>query len=184
MKVKSGNYSHGWFVLFLSLVCFSTTFTPVAEANQPPSCLMYAYTEDAQHFFLIQDDSNLYGNNVIVKHNCQNVRVFVDGEFLRSSSENFSFELTTGKHDLIFETDNYTLNYSNVNFMPSSFNWLEQYQIIQEELDKNEYTKDEVKTLSNWVSFGSGIIIFMLSVGIYWRLINHYVDRNHIEEVL
>lgn len=155
---------------------------PTVSAN-PPECLAYAYTSDQNHQFLLASNSNVYNNQLYIIHNCERVSISVDGEFIQSSDSNFSIQLELGYHNITLNLGNYTENYNDVHVIASTFNWYNDYEMYLESIDNNEYTNEEVQIMTNWVSIGTGLIIFALSVGIYWRLINHYVDRNYVEEI-
>ena len=103
--------------------------------------------------------------------------------FIQSSDSNFSIALELGYHNITLDLGDYQYNYTQVNVIASTFNWYNQYEDYLLTLENKEYTNEEVQILTNWVSIGTGLMIFALSVGVYWRLINHYVDRNHVEEI-
>ena len=168
-------------MLFLTVVF--ATMIPTASAN-PPDCLAYAYTSDQNHKFLLSSNSNLYNEQLYIIHNCDRVSIYVDDMFIQSSDSNFSIPLELGSHNITIDFGAYQENYSNVNVIGSSFTWFNDYQNYLLTIENNEYTNEEVQILTNWVSIGTGLIIFALSVGVYWRLINHYVDRNHVEEII
>jgi hypothetical protein len=170
-------------VLFIFLTVLFATMMPSVSAN-PPECLGYGYTSDQNHKFLLDDESNLYNNQLYIIHNCDRVSIYVDEMFIQSSDSNFSIPLELGSHNITIDFGSYQENYTNVNVIGSSFTWFNDYQDYLLTIENNEYTNQEVQVLTNWVSIGTGLIIFALSVGVYWRLINHYVDRNHVEEII
>jgi hypothetical protein len=168
-------------MLFLTVV--AATMIPTASAN-PPDCLSYAYTSDQNHKFLLYSNSNLYNQQLYIIHNCDRVSIYVDDMFIQSSDSNFSIPLELGYHNITLDVGNYEYNYTQVNVIASTFNWYNQYEDYLLTLENKEYTNQEVQILTNWVSIGTGLMIFALSIGVYWRLINHYVDRNHVEEII
>lgn len=166
----------------LLLICGFLSTLPATSAN-PPDCLSYAYTSDDNHKFLLESNSNLYNERLYIVHNCDQVSIYVDDMFIQSSTNNFSISIQPGIHNITIDHGNYSIDFDEVNFLESRFNWFDDYTFLIENIEGKEFTNQEVKRLSNWVAFGTGILIFCLSVGVYWRLINSYVDRNYIEEI-
>jgi len=186
MGRRTNKIKHVWVVGIYSLLVLLSTLPLVMSAHaQTPDddCLHYAYTFDSNHYFLLQDNSVLFGENLILKHNCEYLRIYVDGEFTQESSNNFSIELTQGYHNITIETPDHNYDYNSIRFIPSTSNWLIDFEQYQYEIGQKEFTQGELSQRMNWVALGSGLLVFLLSVGFYWKIINHYVDRNHIEEV-
>lgn len=167
-----------WVLLFALLV---STISNSASANPPENCLFYAYTQDSNHNFLLDDNSTLYGSDLRIIHNCENLDVYVDGFFKIGSGQNMTLDISQGYHNFTFEFDNMTVEHNDVLFIPSSLSWYEEYTIFQE--NQRGIPLDEVKTQLNYTALITGVLVWALSVGVYWRLINNYVDRNYLEEV-
>lgn len=181
MAIIQGFADKKRFVFILLLALIATNIQSVS-AN-PPECLVYAYTSDDDHKFLLSSNSNMYNDQLYIIHNCESVKVYVDNMFVQSSESNMSINIDSGVRNITFEGNNMTFKYQNVNFLESRFDWLDQYNFYIDNLENKEYSNDEVKILTNWVAIGTGFTIFFLSVGVYWRLINYYVDRNYVEEI-
>ena len=166
------------------------SFIPLVQAqSQPPiikeDCLAYAYSSIDRHSFLLNNDSIAYGDRIFIKSNC-GFDVYIDDELYGS--------FNTTEKELFIQTDNLNLtiksgNYSyianNVIFFKTQFTWSDQYLTYQENLPEMSFIELGVLTFQeNVVSVVSIVIVWFLSVNIYWALINHYLDRNLFEEVV
>lgn len=164
--------------MLISILLLAVISTAKAEDN----CLVYAYTEDSEHYFLIQNNATVYGSKLFINHNCETVSVEIDGYFEQQSSQNFSVEIESGSRDIRLNFDNNSLLFENVFVIPSTLEWADEYQIVQEEIRRT--TIENLNRSLNTASIGTAIMIWVLTVFIYWKLINHYVDRNYFEEVI
>ena len=195
---KAGKNKHTWFgtggiILVLGLfILLSPTFH-TASAEPPvedKSCLIYAYTGSDLHYFLVQNNSLLFGNNITVEHNCQTAQVFVNGTLaVQTNNSKFVFSLGNANHNLSFVGDNeFFRNYSNVQVLPSRLTWAADYYDWQNsyfDLTFEEYISISTATAkANWASILSIVTVFTLVTMVYWHLINGYVDRNYCEEVV
>ena len=157
-------------VVFFTFVISCTQF---ASALEPP-CISYSYTKEGDHYFLLQDNSTMFGNTLIIKHNCDDLQLYLNGDLVLQSSNNATLQIPTGLNNFTFVQDNQTITYSNV----------ENIAIKKEILsDLPSITQNESNRQINLVSLFTALIVWALSVNVYWRLINHYVDRNYFEEV-
>ena len=187
MERRTRKIRHVWLLGIYSLLVLLSTLPLVmsAQAQTPEDdCLHYAYTFDSNHYFLLQDNSVLFGEDLVIKHNCESLRIYVDDDFVQESSNNFSISLTQGYHNITIETPDLQFEYNSIRFIPSTSNWLVDFEQYQFEVGQKEYTQGQLQERMNWVALGSGVLVFLLSVGFYWKLINHFVDRNYIEEVI
>ena len=165
---------------------------PLVQAqSQPPiqqdECLAYAFTRSGQHGFLLENNSIAYGNTVFIRSNCEQLTIFMDGEFYSSHSnqseiqiyfEGFSLNMT-------IESGNFTYYAQNVVLFESQFAWSQNYLEYQENLPELTFVElGKMVFQENVVSVASIAIVWFLSVNIYWALINHYLDRNLFEEVV
>ena len=174
-------FSNGSKVGIVALFIFGLCCLPHASALDPPQCIGYAYTTDDNHYFLLQNNSTMYGTTLIIKHNCDNMKVYLNSDIIHESNTNSTIYIPEGINNYTFILDNQTFQYSNVNVIDLNLGWLDQYQ---EYLDNQpSISANDSSKLVNWVAFFTGVIIWALSVNVYWRLINHYVDRNYFEEV-
>lgn len=170
------------FLIFALLVCL---LSPVAAQTppEPKECLAYAYTESQNHYFLIQNNSSIFGSKVYVEHNCQEIEIHLDGEFYISSTSNFDFVIDQGLSNFTFYLDNNrTLTYDNVLFYPDRLNWEFEWQTIESQKPTFiELAKADIQL--NWAVSFSIVIVWVLSTYVYWALINNYTQRTFVEEV-
>jgi len=160
---------------------------PLATAQGPPvddeDCLAYAYTQSENHLFLLGENSSMFGQKLMVIHNCDQVDIYLDGFFEASSSENFALQIDGGIHNITISSNAFNATYENVVFYPDRLNWEFEYRAIEEA--QPQFIDIEIAALqTNW-AVGIGIIIvWVLTTYVYWSLISSYVDRNFIEEVV
>ncbi len=166
----------------LLLVCLLPLTT--AEAAPPDDCLAYAYTESEHHAFLIQQNSSNFGSNLKVKTDCERVNLWVDGYLVATSNESFfEFEIEQGVHNITLESAGFTEHYERVSFYPDRLNW--EFEWLELSGANVEYiTSSEADLKENWASFLSVIIAWFLSTYVFWQLVQAYVQRNFIEEVI
>jgi hypothetical protein len=70
-----------------------------------------------------------------------------------------------------------------VNFYPDRLQWEgEWFKFNNLDIVLIDAAKAEIQ--ENWASFLSVIIAWILSTYVYWNLINSYVQKNFIEEVV
>lgn len=162
---------------------------PLASAQDPPfepeekACISYAYTQSELHFFLLGQNASLFGSKLNINHNCQEVSIYIDGQFQASSSTNFSINVEPGVHQITLESDGINRTFKDVSFFPDRLNWQYEYQELQD--SKPQFIELELSAIrTNW-AVGIGILmVWVLSTYVYWTLINSYVQRNFIEEVV
>lgn len=187
-RIKASFFSR-WGVLlllFLSIFSFPAYAEPPVEDKE---CLIYAYSSSDLHYFLIQNNSLIFGNNITVEHNCNNVEVYVNNTLsVTTNNSKFIFNLGNANHNISFVGDNeFYRNYSNVQILPSRLTWAADYYDWQSSY--YDYTFEEYITLTsatakaNWASILSIVVVFCLVTMVYWHLINSYIDRNYCEEV-
>lgn len=173
-------------VLEVGFLFALVSLLPMATAQGPPvdeDCLAYAYTESENHLFLLGQNTSMFGQKLMVIHNCEQVDIYLDGFFEASSSENFALQIEDGIHNITIISNGFNATYNNVVFYPDRLNWEFEYRAIEEAQPK--FIDIEVAALqTNW-AVGIGIIIvWVLTTYVYWSLISSYVDRNFIEEVV
>jgi hypothetical protein len=106
--------------------------------------------------------------------------------YAQSNSSKFKVQIDPGIHNISLNCDNVSFNYYDVTFYPDQLQWIQQYN------DLNNFKLptidmiilEEAESLANWGSFWSILIVWLLTTYVYWNLINHYVQRNFIEEVI
>jgi len=192
--MKEGKSTHKglWFVVLVAV----GSLLPAVSGQSPPvddnqgeegqnekSCLFYAYTSSENHRFLLGPNSSMFGERLMIIHNCQEVEIFLDGFFEASSGSNFSIVIEPGIHNITISSNSTEITFENVVFYPERLDWEFDYQFIQE--SKPTFIDLETsKTQANWAVIVGIIIVWVLNVYVYWSLISSYVDRNFIEEVV
>lgn len=194
-KIKIKNNNHGLAVAYLWLifgVILLPLISPTTTAEPPISdrkeCIAYGYTESNRHYFLINDNSLVFGNNVTFEHNCESLQVNInDNISALDSTGKFTIRLEVGFQNItITNNENYTRNYSFVQVLPDRLSWEFEYYEWE---GRNDLTLDEFISLTsseareNWASILSIVVVFSLVTMVYWHLINSYIDRNYCEEV-
>ena len=178
------------FLLFFCLVLSSTLLAGVQAAAVPPAegadspCIMYAYASSGQHHFLASNESIIYGDSLTIVHNCDYVKVSNNSGFMANSTKStFSLPLSYGIHNFTFENNVYTQSMVNVTFIPTHFSWYEDYMLLVNQRIPGDWVLvDEVTSRENFAVFVSGILSLVLIFAFYWRVIEHYLDHNRIEE--
>lgn len=176
-------------VLFGCLLgCF--TLFPLVQAQQPPpndDCLAYAYTRSEGHSFLLENNSIVYGNQILIKTNCRSFDVFFDDEYYATyqgvSSASIFYE--SNNVNLTIVSGNFTYEAHNVVIFNNQFTWSNEYQKYIETLPEMTFFEmGELVFKENVVAVSSIIVVWFLSINVYWILINHYLDRRLFEEVV
>lgn len=172
----------------VSLLVLGLLLLPTATAQEPPvddqdkPCIGYAYTSSENHYFLLVDNSSMFGDAMRVVHNCKTMEVYVDGFFVASSSENFTFSMEQGIHNVTIKGENFSQSFSNVVFYPDRLEW--EFEIIQIEESKPKFIDVEISDMrTNWAVGVGIVVVWVLTTYVYWSLISSYIDRNFIEEV-
>jgi len=201
MKEKQTNYeTHGatanqiklllCLLLFFGLGCqsllvgFAAAAPPESSTEGVEPCIFYAYTSSGDHHFLAVNNSYVYGDSLTIKHNCNYVKVSNDSGFMANSTKDtFTLPLLYGVHNLTFETNAQSQSIQNLTFIPSRFTWLDEYNLLINQRTPGEWVFiEEVTDRENFAVFVSGVLSLALIFGFYWRVIEHYLDHNRIEE--
>jgi len=178
----------------VSVVLIGLILLPMSSAQDPPSsstsedekdCLFYSYSTSGNHYFLIQNNSSVFGSEIKIIHNCQTVQVKVNGLFYASSNESFFINVDSGIYNITIESEDSSSLYQNVVFYPDALLWESEYAYLINQDYNKEFIDIEISELrQNWaVAFGI-IMVWGLSTLVYWKLIQSYVDKNFIEEVV
>lgn len=160
---------------------------PSVAAQDPPvedkECISYAYTESQNHLFLLGQNSSMFGSKLNVIHNCEDIEIYIDGIFEASSSQNFAINIDQGIHNITIVSNEFNQTFSYVLFYPDKLDWEYEWEVIEN--SKPQFIDIEIAALqTNW-AVGIGIfIVWILATYVYWSLIQSYVDRNFIEEVV
>lgn len=161
---------------------------PPSETNNNTSCIAYAYTESSNHYFLLETNKSAFGSNITVKHNCEYIEVFINGNFSAFTELNeITIPINSGFTNIKLTSNNYSKNISNVNIFPDRLNW--EFEFYEWENRNNiEITQFislvKAESRENWASILSIVMVFSLVTMVYWNLINSYIDRNYCEEVI
>jgi len=175
---------HSRFNISVSLVLLAFLFLPTVTADDPSSsCLAYAYTESESHAFLIQANTSNFGSKINVVTDCEYIELWIDGALVASSTgSRFQYAIDPGLHNVSLISNNFTANYSYVEFYPDRLNWeFEWIELNNLDVEFIDVTKAQIQ--ENWASFLSIIIAWMLSTYVFWNLVQSYVQKNFIEEV-
>jgi hypothetical protein len=191
MKEKQNKYMG---LRVVTVVLIGLILLPMSSAQDPPSssssqdekdCLFYAYSVSQSHYFLIQNNSSLFGSEINIIHNCDNVLLIVDGFNYASSNESFKVKIDPGIRNITIQSEDKKEIYESVLFYPDVLLWESEYEyLMNPNIDKEFIDVDVAQLKENWaVAFGI-IIVWGLSTLVYWKLIQSYVDKNFIEEVV
>lgn len=181
----------GTITIMAVILLFSAFIIPTAKADPPiqdKSCLSYGYAESGNHLFLIGENKTIFGNNVTFVHNCEFLRILVNGNFTAYSTNNiFNVPIELGSNQVIIESNESRIIYNNVTVLPDRLQWEFEYY----EWDRGyDYTIEEYISISsataqkNWAAILSIVVVFSLVTQVYWHLINAYIDKNYFEEVV
>lgn len=183
-----GKNQHGVKVVWLCCILMGSYLLPVSSSATPPdySCLAYAYTSSEGHKFLIDDNTINYGSNMSIIHNCDSISVYFDDVFQASSSNNFTLILEPGIYNMTLRGENSTFEYSNVQVLPDRLTWIDEWNSYQKAINLDIELIDiaSATVQANWGVFWGVIIVWVLSTYVYWNLINNYIQKNFIEEVV
>ena len=171
--------------IIIVFACF-LFLTPSVQGS-PYQQSAYAFSQSGDHYFLVQNNSSLFGNNITIVHNCEKIIVDLNSSFFaQSNSSKLKISIQPGLYDISLHCDNATFNYSNVLFYPDQLQWVQQFEQLNyfELPTLDMIILEEAENLANWGSFWSILIVWLLTTYVYWNLINHYVQRNFIEEVI
>jgi hypothetical protein len=161
---------------------------PTVQAQGPPvddskECLAYAYSKSEVHLFLVDDGKALFGNNLTIVHNCDRVSIYFDNEFQASSSSNFTIPIQPGTFDITIQINASNTTFENITVFPDRLDWEYQYQMVLN-FEEPYIAISESDFQINYAVGFSIVIVWVLAVYVYWSLINAYVERNFIEEVI
>lgn len=191
IKNKNSWVGFGNITILAVVILLSVYIIPTAKADPPiqeKSCLSYGYAESGNHLFLIGENKTIFGNNITFVHNCEFLRITVNGNFTAYSTNSmFNVPIDLGNNKIIIESNESTLIYNNVTVLPDRLSWEFEYYDWQSGYD---FTIEEYITVSaataqkNWASILSIVVVFSLVTQVYWHLINAYIDKNYFEEVV
>ena len=148
-------------------------------------CIFYAYTKSMNHNFLISNNSSQFGERIYVFHNCDFLDIYSDGSFIAGSNNSFNFPLGIGIFNLTFETNQGSKSFEGLTFYPDSLEWEGQYYDLNNPARNEQMIELNLSNeKQNWAVGISILMVWFLATFIYWKLIQSYVDKNFIEEVV
>lgn len=170
--------------LFIALGLF---LLPSVSGQEPPvddpaPCLFYGYSSSMNHYFLLQNDGIMYGNNLTIVHNCEFIRVYENDQFVLESNNSVMVFLNPGITNFTIETNDQIKNFQ-VQIIPDRLEWEQQYEQLYFEPPTEFISIDLSNTRENWAVAFSIVIVWVLATSVYWKLIESYVNKNFIEEV-
>lgn len=184
MKLENIHIKGLWFVVLVIV----GSLLPTVSGQGPPvdeeSCLVYAYTSSEKHLFLLGQNSSMFGERLMIVHDCDEVSIYSNGFFQASSKDNFSIILDPGLQNLTIEANGFNATYENVMFYPDRLEWQYDYEFMIKDPQIELIELELSQTRTNWAVGVGIIIVWVLNVYVYWSLISSYVDRNFIEEVV
>ncbi len=161
---------------------------PCANAQEPPvqedkPCLFYGYSSSMDHYFLIQNNSILFGNNLTFIHNCDYITITQNGNFVVSSNSSVLLNIDPGMTNLTVETND-RIQYFQIEVFPDRLDWEFDYEMLDYQRPTELISLDLSNTRENWAVAFSIVIVWLLATSVYWKLIQSYVNKNFIEEVV
>ena len=187
MEQARANKSHTWAVLAILVGVLASA--PASAAGPPEGCASYAYASDAMGTIhtLMMNDSIMFGERVNVVNGCEGpVQIYADGRFIAAVNETGWFPISSGisTYRFIWE-DGSSLVFENVTSYSSRV-WEGSFYEIEPTLnpDMIALQKSDLQTREVMVSIGSAVIVWAMVTMLFWRLVNHYIDRNFVEEVI
>ena len=190
MNTKSWGASSVKVCVLLALGWACLLQTPGVSAAAPPECTVYVYSQDdsGRLFTLMQNGSLMFGERAeVYAEGCSSpYEIAVDGMTRVYTNGTTKFNLIQGTHDYSFMFDDGTsIQFENVTVF-SSRTWTETYyQIAPEEGPVTFFVDNsELQARDVLIAIGTTIIVWSITTFILWRLINEYVDRRYLEEVV
>ena len=126
-KNKNSWVGFGNITILAVVILLSVSIIPTAKADPPiqeNSCLSYGYAESGNHLFLIGENKTIFGNNITFVHNCEYLRIQVNGNFTAYSTNNmFNVPIDLGNNKIIIESNESTLIFNNVTVLPDRLSW-------------------------------------------------------------
>lgn len=169
-------------------VALGILLLPSVNGQEPPvddekPCLFYAYTSSEDYNFLIQNNTKLFGTEITIIHNCEYIQLNKEGEFYARSNNSMFIDIGPGNHNLTFITNNQTKDVF-IEIYPDRLEWELEYTRLFEIPQKEFISIDTSNTRENWASILSIVVVWVLTTYVYWKLIESYVNKNFIQEVV
>ena len=187
--MKESTKKHTMALRSVLFVALGILLLPTVAGQEPPvdeekPCLYYAYTSSEDYNFLIQNNSKLFGNSLRIIHNCEYVQVNIEGEFYARSNNSMFIDLEYGIQNMTIQTNENTRDFQ-IEVFPDRLEWEGDFLLLNNFEEQTEFISiDLSNSRENWASIFSIIIVFVLTTFVYWKLIESYVNKNFIEEVV
>jgi hypothetical protein len=168
----------------LGLLLLPSVSSQDPPGNENKQCLHYAYTNSIEYNFLLLNNSKMFGNELRIIHNCEYLQVNIENNVYSVSNSSMFLSLNYGVQNLSIETNEYTRNYQ-IEVFPDRLQWETDFEFLNQYEKQSEFISIDLSdSRENWASIFSIIIVFVLTTFVYWKLIESYVNRNFIEEVV
>jgi nicotinamide riboside transporter PnuC len=172
----------------LLFVALGIILLPSVNGQEPPvedekPCLYYAYTTSQEYNFLIQNNSKLFGSEVSIIHNCEYLQINLEGQFYARSNNSMYLQFESGSHNLTIITNEDTRDFK-IEIFPDRLEWEGDFLLLNQKETSEFISIDLSNNRENWASIVSIVIVWVLTTYVYWRLIESYVNKNFIEEVV
>ena len=146
--------------------------------------MLYAYSYDGYgHYSLVKPDAIIIGTQVMVESNCGQIQIQMNNRTVNNFENVTVFEIPIGTTNLKFTSDVAIFSFENVTAYPRANVWTAIDQPSFHDPDSTYLTGDEISSKEIMVSFGTGVIVWLMVTMVLWKFINAYVDRNLCEEV-
>ena len=168
------------------LLLLALTVSPAVAATGP-ACIAYAYTVDGYegHFSMIASESYVFGTEIYVISNCNNTQLIIDEELVTKGNNTLKGYTNSGTHKVTIMNDGFNQTYENVSFIQSGALTNVVNQLPAENNPySSAYTPSEIDNIEMYSGIGALVLSWVMVVGVMWRLISSYQERNYIEEVL
>lgn len=181
--------AHTWGRLTVVLLLGVLASAPTVAASSPPECGVWVWSEDNSGtlFTMMQNGSIMFGERAIIETSCEGpYEISIDGMVTTYTNSSTLFNLQNGRHSYSFEFDNgMSFEFSNVSVYESRI-WAETYYQIEPSQGPVQFFESaaELQSRDVLIAVGSALIIWCVSTLVLWRIINAYIDRSFIEEVL
>lgn len=185
--MKESNKIHMGLRSFL-FVALGILLLPNVNGQDPPvddekPCIFYAFSESEEYYFLIQNNSKLFGSEIQIITNCEYLQVNLEGQFFARSNNSMFVDIGQGYHNLTIITNEQTRNFT-IEIYPDRLEWEGEYTRLFEIPETELISIDVSNSRENWASILSIVVVWVLTVYVYWKLIESYVNKNFIEEVV
>ena len=140
-------------------VALGILLLPGVNGQEPPvddkPCIYYAYTTSDEYNFLLQNNSKLFGNNLRIVHNCDYVKLYVEGEFYAQSNNSLILDLAIGSQNITIQTNEYSRDYL-IEVFPDRLEWEGELLLLDFDNQKTEFIAiDLSNSRENWASIFS-----------------------------